>query len=109
MGRIDAIIDDNVISEFKIAIIKRLGGKKGDFSKALEQAMELWCKQDVLNNLKEAGMKASTITEMLDTVKTIKTYGKVGIFALSELLKKDGLSVTENKRINSVIRELSMD
>ena len=46
MGRIDAVISDNVIEEFKIAMIKRLGGKKGDLSKALEEAMKMWIKKD---------------------------------------------------------------
>ena len=36
MGRIDAIIDDNVIRDFKIEVVKRKGGKKGDFSIALK-------------------------------------------------------------------------
>lgn len=46
MGRIDAVISDKTVEDFRIAIVKRLGGKKGDFSKALEEAMQLWLKKD---------------------------------------------------------------
>jgi len=44
MGRIDAVVSDNVVEEFRLVIVKRLGGKKGDFSKALEEAMKMWIK-----------------------------------------------------------------
>jgi hypothetical protein len=47
MGRIDAVIDDNTIQEFKIAVVKRKGGKKGDFSKALQEAMIQWLESDI--------------------------------------------------------------
>lgn len=46
MGRIDAVIADKVVEEFRLATVKRLGGKKGDFSKALEEAMKMWIKKE---------------------------------------------------------------
>jgi hypothetical protein len=50
MGRIDAIIDDDVIKKFRLEIVKRKGGKKGDFSIALKEAMNLWIIQKKENN-----------------------------------------------------------
>ena len=37
-----AIVSDNVISEFKLNLVKREGSALGDFSSAVEQAMQLW-------------------------------------------------------------------
>lgn len=38
MGTVEAIISDNVISEFKQNVVKRKGDTLGDFSSALEHA-----------------------------------------------------------------------
>ncbi len=46
MGRIDAVFSDITVEDFRIAIVKRLGGRKGDFSKALEEVIQLWLKKD---------------------------------------------------------------
>ena len=35
-----------LLRSLNIAMIKRLGGKKGDLSKALEEAMKLWITKD---------------------------------------------------------------
>jgi hypothetical protein len=108
MGRIDAIIDDNVIAEFKIAIIKRLGGKKGDFSKALEEAMILWSKQDVFKNLVTKGMNNTTTPKELKTiVDTLASHGKIGIYPISEFLKKSDIIPTELEYINKTIQALN--
>lgn len=108
MGRIDAIIEDNAIYDFKIAVIKRLGGKKGSFSKALEEAMKLWSKQDILENLKQKAMDEKTMPSELDQlVKSIKSQGKVGLYTLTELIKKPNLAPSETDTIYYAIQELS--
>ena len=40
MGRIDAVIDDNVIRDFKIEVVKRKGGKKGVLFYSLKRSHE---------------------------------------------------------------------
>jgi hypothetical protein len=51
MARIDAVIDDNLEQEFRMEITKRFGGRKGDLSKALEEAINLWVSQkSILKN-----------------------------------------------------------
>lgn len=45
LRRIDAVIDDNLEQEFRMEITKRFGGRKGDLSKALEEAINLWVSQ----------------------------------------------------------------
>jgi hypothetical protein len=42
MARIDAIINDNLERKFRMKVTERLGGRKGDLSKALEEAIQLW-------------------------------------------------------------------
>ncbi|MGC1135412.1 MAG: hypothetical protein WA941_21470 [Nitrososphaeraceae archaeon] len=47
MARIDAVINDNLEQKFRIEITKRLGGRKGDLAKALEQAIDDWIQKEV--------------------------------------------------------------
>ena len=42
MGRLDIVIPDELEKELRVEIIKRLGGKKGDMSKAISEAIEQW-------------------------------------------------------------------
>lgn len=50
MARIDAVINDNLERKFRMKITERLGGRKGDLSKALEEAIQLWVIQKKENN-----------------------------------------------------------
>lgn len=52
MARIDAVINDDLEQEFRMEITKRLGGRKGDLSKALEEAINLWVSQKSKNKSK---------------------------------------------------------
>jgi hypothetical protein len=45
MVRLDASIGDKLAKEFRQEIARRLGGRKGDLTKALEEAIQLWIKQ----------------------------------------------------------------
>lgn len=42
MGRIDAILPDDLEKEFRLEIAKRFGMKKGNLTKAVEQAIRQW-------------------------------------------------------------------
>ena len=55
MARIDAVIDDNLEQEFRMEITKRFGGRKGDLSKALEEAINLWVSQKSIQKHKSRG------------------------------------------------------
>lgn len=108
MGRIDAIIEDNIIRDFRLEVVKRKGGKKGDFSIALKEAMNLWIKQDILKNLEEKAMDEKTIPSELDQlVGSIKSQGKVGLYTLTTLIKKPNLVPSEADVIYNAIQELS--
>lgn len=45
MGRLDVIIDDKVLEELRIKTVRRFGGKKGDLSKAVEEAIINWLRE----------------------------------------------------------------
>ena len=42
MGRISAELPDELEKELRFKTIERFGGKKGDLSRAVEEAVETW-------------------------------------------------------------------
>jgi len=45
MGRIDAIIDDDLEKKLRIKAVEQFGGKKGSLTEALEAAIQTWLKE----------------------------------------------------------------
>jgi hypothetical protein len=45
MGQISVFIDDDLDTEFRVAIAKKLGLKKGNIKIAIEEAIRLWIDQ----------------------------------------------------------------
>jgi hypothetical protein len=69
MGIIEAIVSDNLISEFKLNVVKREGSTLGDFSSAVEQAMQLWIKTQP-GNEQSADLKNATVSD--DVIQEFK-------------------------------------
>ena len=46
MGKIYIVLSDDVERRLRLAIVKRLGGKKGDLSVAIEEAVNDWLGKD---------------------------------------------------------------
>ena len=42
MGKINLAIDDNLDEKFRVAVAKKKGMRKGNLTKAMEEAMKLW-------------------------------------------------------------------
>jgi hypothetical protein len=42
MGRISAAIPDELEKELRFKTVERFGGKKGDLSRAVEEAIKTW-------------------------------------------------------------------
>ncbi|HEX9318734.1 MAG TPA: hypothetical protein VF884_07340 [Nitrososphaeraceae archaeon] len=67
MGTVEAVVSDNVISEFKQNVVRRKGDTLGDFSSAIEQAMQLWIRsepgKDQSADLKNAAVPEEGILE----------------------------------------------
>jgi hypothetical protein len=46
LGRIYVVLSDDVEHQLRLAIVKRLGGKKGSLSGAIEEAVNDWLGKD---------------------------------------------------------------
>ena len=46
MGRIDAVIADELEKKLRLKAVDKFGGKKGTLTQALEEAIETWLKED---------------------------------------------------------------
>jgi hypothetical protein len=44
MAKLNLIIDDELDEKFRSEVAKRLGMKKGNLTKAVEEALDLWLK-----------------------------------------------------------------
>ena len=42
MGRLYIVLSDQVERRLRLEIVKRLGGKKGDLSNAIEESVKMW-------------------------------------------------------------------
>lgn len=86
MGRIDATIPDELETQFRMEIIKRFGGKKGDLQKAVEEAIELWVENDTIKELEEtATSQINTPLTHDQAIETLKRMGRVALPALSRI------------------------
>ncbi|MFZ0515234.1 MAG: hypothetical protein WAM14_26795, partial [Candidatus Nitrosopolaris sp.] len=93
--------------QFRMEAIKRFGARKGNLSKALEEAMDLWIEKDVLENLKEKTMRPDTLPSVRkNIVDAMKSHGIPATVALSEMLKNPRLLPSDIQYIASAINEL---
>lgn len=46
MGKLNLVISDELDEKFRLEVAKRLGMKKGNLTKALEEAIQLWLMQE---------------------------------------------------------------
>jgi hypothetical protein len=44
MGRIDAVIEDDLEKKVRMKAVEKFGGKKGSLTEAIEEALEQWVK-----------------------------------------------------------------
>ena len=107
MGRIDAVIDDNIIRDFKIEVVKRKGGKKGDFSIALKEAMDMWIKSAVIKQLKDSiSNSIGSGRDYDDMVDALKSQGQMALSVLLEI-KDNQINQDKIKYLSKTIKELS--
>jgi hypothetical protein len=45
LGKIYVVLSDEVERRFRLEVVKRLGGKKGDLSAAIQEALKDWLKK----------------------------------------------------------------
>lgn len=46
MGRVDAVIKDELEKKLRMKAVEKFGGKKGSLTEALEDAIETWLNSD---------------------------------------------------------------
>jgi hypothetical protein len=46
MGRISVVLSDELEKELRFKTIEKFGGRKGDLSKAVEEAVETWVAEE---------------------------------------------------------------
>ncbi len=78
MARIDAIIPDALAKRLRITVAQRFGGKKGDLSRGLLEAIEAWVQTD------EAAKIAKTLAK---TIRDPQTPSSVKEHAVTALAK----------------------
>jgi alkylation response protein AidB-like acyl-CoA dehydrogenase len=78
MARIDAIIPDALAKRLRVTVAQRFGGKKGDLSRGLLEAIEAWVESD------EAAKVAKKLAK---TVRDPQTPSSVKEHAVAALAK----------------------
>ena len=79
MGRIDAVIPDDLDKKLRMEVVQRFGGKKGDLLKALTQAIERWLETD------ESKQRAKRLAKTVRDPNTPIGIKQDGVAALAKL------------------------
>ena len=90
MARIDAVIPDSLAKRLRITVAQRFGGKKGDLSKGLAEAIEAWVESDeavkvarkLYRNVRDP-QTPSSVKE--HAVAALAKTGSVGLELLAEI------------------------
>lgn len=85
MGRIDAIIPEELESKVRIEVVKRLGGKKGDLQKAVIEALEMWVNRSLVEKLK--GQATNMDLAPSERIEASNILGQIGDGATDALLE----------------------
>ncbi len=107
MGRLDLIIPDDIERELRIELINRFGGKKGDLSRAVAEAIEMWInspplQESTIEDLKKTAMNLELLpSEREKATKMLSGLGKAALPALNEISKNQGLLPSQ--------REMALD
>ncbi len=91
MGRIDAIISDELEAKLRIEIIKRFGGKKGDLQKAVEEAIKMWVNINAIEKLKTQATNPDLLPSEREAATRI--LGDMGFGTVDALLEIGNSSI----------------
>jgi hypothetical protein len=79
MGRIDAVIPDPLEKRLRVTVAQRFGGKKGDLTRGLAEAIELWTQSD------EATKVGKSLSKTVRDPKTPSSVKERAVSALAKL------------------------
>jgi len=98
MGKLNLVISDELDGKFRLEIAKRLGMKKGNLTKAIEEAMEMWINRPTVEKLKAQAMsKNLLVSERKEATELLGEIGDSALDALLEIGSCDWLLVSERK------------
>jgi len=107
LGRLDAIIPDDLESKFRIEVIKRLGGKKGDLQRAVEGAIYLWINRPAVEKLKSQATNPRLLPmEREDATKLLGEMGDSAIDALLDIGNNSSLLASERTTARQVVSKI---
>lgn len=78
MARIDAIVPDALAKRLRITVAQRFGGKKGDLSRGLTEAIEAWVESD------EAAKLAKKLARNVRDSRTPSSVKEQAVAALAK-------------------------
>ena len=106
----NATVSDDIIQEFKLQVRKRIGDRLGDLSSAVSEAMQLWIKNDEVEEIKQSVLKIISSAHFADETKplidALKSKGKAAISALNEIVRSGRLHGDEEECVGNPIKEI---
>ena len=107
MGRIDATITDELETQLRMEIVKRFGGKKGDLQRAVQEALEMWIKNPIIEGLKTTAMNGGLLpSERERATDALNEIGYPAIPALNEIANYTRLLPSEREKATIYIQRI---
>ena len=102
MARIDALIPDALAKRLRVTVAQRFGGKKGDLTRGLAEAIEMWIQSDTVERVGRSLARTVRDPKTPTGVKehAVAALGKLGPGG-AELLAKIGEDQTVPEAIRS--------
>ena len=108
MGTLNIIISDDLDERFRLEVAKRLGMKKGNLTKALEEAIGLWIENPIAEKLKDiATNKNFESGEREKATELLSDFGRMAIPALLEIAGDVKLDSTQREKALELIRKIT--
>lgn len=100
VGRIDAVIPDNLETQFRMEIIKRFGGRKGDLQRAVVEAIKLWIESDIIKELEKTATSERRPSTQRLAIRSLIKMGEIALPALSRI--SNNTNLTDDSRDESL-------
>lgn len=108
MGRIDVILPDELEHKLRMEVGKRMGAKRGNFTEAIKEAIDMWLKQEEVERLAERAIqKGISISEKNNIINTLFTYRKAAIPAYMKMIESKQVLDSEKQQIYDNIQKIN--
>ena len=108
MGRIDVILPDELEHRFRMEVGKRKGAKRGNFTEAIKEAIDLWLNQEEVDRLAERAIqKGVSISEKTNIINTLFTYRKAAIRPYMKMIESKHVLNEERQQIYDNIQKIN--